>query len=235
MTNTQPTSSSIRGFRVTVFAFSCALGCLAVWILAAEVLRPAPINFTTDAQTAESSYQHRNSAIMAARIGLVRGDLWSEAAFAFGDIVWSQDKNTSNSDAAPFERIRTVTEQAIAYAPHDSRLWLLLAANYFRFDWLNDKASASLKMSYYTGSNTLAVVPERLLLAIQSHALDDNEFQELVRHDIRIAVIHKSQMMPALVAAYNNAALSGRQFIEKALGEFDPNILAAIRADGDHH
>ena len=142
---------------------------------------------------------------MAARIGLVRGDLWSEAAFAYGDMLWNQDKNASNADVAPFEQTRALTEQAIAYAPHDSRLWLLLAANYFRFDWLNERASASLKMSYYTGSNTIAVVPERLLLAIQSHALQDDEFQELVRHDIQIAVIHKSELMPALVAAYNNA------------------------------
>ena len=162
----------------------------------------------------------RDAAIMAARIGLVRGDLWSEAAFAYGDVVWNQDKNASNADVASFEQTRAVIEQAIAYAPHDSRLWLLLAANYFRFDWLNERAAASLKMSYYTGSNTIAVVPERLLLAIQSHALEDDEFQELVRHDIRIAVNHKSELMSALVAAYNNAPLSGRQFIEKALGEY---------------
>jgi hypothetical protein len=235
MTNTQTTPSAIRGFRIMVFAFACALGCLAVWILAADVLRPTGIKFTTDAQSAASSYVRRNAAIMAARIGLVRGDLWSEAAFAYGDIVWNQDKNASNADAAQFERTRTVIEIAIAYAPHNSRLWLLTAANYFRFDWLNDKASASLKMSYYTGSNTIAVVPERLLLAIQSHGLDDYEFQELVRHDIRIAVIHKSELMPALTAAYNNAPQSGRQFIEKALGEFDPSMLAAVRAEGGQH
>ena len=90
-----------------------------------------------------------------------------------------------------FEQTRALTEKAIAYAPHDSRLWLLLAANYFRFDWLNEKASASLRMSYYTGSNTISVVPERLLLAIQSRALQDDDFQELVRHDIQIAVARK--------------------------------------------
>ena len=72
----------------------------------------------------------------------------------------------------------------------------------------------------------MAVVPQRLLLAIQSRALQDDEFQELVRHDIRIAVTHKSELMPALVAAYNNAPPSGRQFIEKTLAEFDPSVLA---------
>ena len=46
----------------------------------------------------------------------------------------------------------------------------------------------------------MAVVPERLLLAIQSRALQDDDFQELVRHDIQIAVARKSELMPALIA-----------------------------------
>lgn len=234
MSETQTTPFTISAFRVTVLTFACVLGCLAVWILAAEILRPLPIKFTTDPQLAASNYGHRDAAIMAARIGLVRGDLWSEAAFAYGELVWSQDKKASNTDVAQFERTRAVIAQAIRYAPHDSRLWLLFAANYFRNDWLNERAVAALKMSYYTGSNTIEVVPQRLLLAIQSHALDDAQFQELVHHDIRVAVKHKNELMPALVTAYNNATQSGRQFIEKALGEINPGVLPAIHSGDDH-
>ena len=232
MSDTQTIPSAITGFRVAVFAFACILGGLAAWILTAEVRRPTAIEFTTDAQSAASIYRHRDAAILAAQLGLVRGDLWSEAAFAFGDILW--DQNASNTDVASFEQTRAVTEQAIAYAPHDARLWLLLAANYFRFDWLNERAAASLKMSYYTGSNTIAILPKRLLLATKSPALADDEFQELVRHDLRIAVVHKSELMPALVAAYKDAPFSGRQFIEKSLAEFDPSILVSIRSEAEH-
>ena len=106
MSETQTTPSAINRFRVTVFAFACVLGSLAAWILAAEVLRPTTIEFTTDAQSAASIYAQRDAAIMAARIGLVRGDLWSEAAFAYGDMLWSQDKNASNADVPPFEQTR---------------------------------------------------------------------------------------------------------------------------------
>jgi hypothetical protein len=225
-------SPTINGFRVTAFAFACILVGLATWILAAEILCPTGIEFTTDAQSAVSIYARRDAAVLAARVGLVRGDLWSEAAFDYGDMLWNQDKNASNAEVVPFERIRALTEQAIAFAPHDSRLWLLLAANYFRFDWLNERAAASLKMSYYTGSNMMAVVPERLLLAIQSLALQDDDFQELVRHDIHVAVVRKSEMMPALIAAYNNAPSLGRQFIEKTLAELDPGMLVASRSEG---
>jgi len=142
--------------------------------------------------------------------------------------------DASNVVVAPFEQTQAVIEQALTRAPHDSRLWLLLAANYFRFDWLNEKAAASLRMSYYTGSNLMTVVPQRLAMAIQSHALQDEDFQELVRHDILITVSNKSELMSALVAAYNNAPLSGRQFIEKTLAEFDPSVLALVRSGGEH-
>jgi len=224
----QTTTIFIRGFRTMVFAFACVIGSIATWILAAEVLRPTTIEFTSDARSAGSIYAKRDAAIRAARVGLVRGDLWSDAAFAYGDILWSQAKN----DVAPFEQSRTVTELAISYAPHDSRLWLLLAASYLRVDWLNERASAALKMSYYTGSNTVAVVPGRLLLALQSPALGDDEFRELVRHDIRLVALRRSELMPALAAAYNDAPASGRQFIEKTLGALDPGLLASIRPKG---
>jgi hypothetical protein len=235
MSKAEKTPSNVKRLRGAVFAFACLLGGLAVWLLAAELARPAPaIEFPTDAQSAASIYTHRNAATVAAKIGIIRGDLWAEAAFAYGGILWNEDKHTSEADTVPIDPTRELTEQAIAYAPHDSRLWLLLAGTQLRFDWLNNKASASLRMSYYTGSNTLSLIPRRLMLAIQSQALRDEDFQDLVRHDIHVAVIRKSQLKPALVNAYNNAPPFGRQFFEKALAEFDPGMLASIRSEGEH-
>jgi hypothetical protein len=234
MSENQTSPSAIARTRVALFGLACVLGSLAAWILAAEALRPTTILFTTDAQSAVSNYAQRDAAITAARVGLVRGDLWSEAAFAYGGMLWNQNKTTSNADVPPFDQTQELTERAITYAPHDSRLWLLRAVNYFRFDWLNERAAASLRMSYYTGSSLMTVVPPRLVLAIQSRALQDEDFQELVRHDIRIAVTHKSELMSALVTAYNNAPLSGRQFIEKTLAEFDPSALEPIRSRAEH-
>jgi hypothetical protein len=227
-------SSTIRGFRVTIFAFACLLGCFATWVLLAELLRPPVFVFPTGAQSSASINAHRDDAIMAARIGLVRGDLWAQAAFAYGDLVWGQDKHASDADTVPLERARALTELAIAYAPHDSRLWLFLAAIDSRFDWLNDRASSALKMSYYTGSNVIKLIPARLLLSMQTRALQDSEFQELVRHDIRISAIHKSELMPAIIAAYNSAPMFGQQFMDKTLAEFDPSILASIHSGAQH-
>ena len=121
--------STAKGFRVTVISFACVLGSLAIWILAAEVVRPSNIEFAKDNQSV--GLRH-DATVRAARIGLVRGDLWSEAASAFAAMPRAQDKDARETDVVPSEQVKAITEQAIARAPHNSRLWLLLAANYFR-------------------------------------------------------------------------------------------------------
>jgi hypothetical protein len=213
---------------LAMVGLGCVLFTLAAWILAAEVVRPNAIIFTTDPASAGPIYAKRDAAVTAARVGLVRGDLWSEAAFASGSMLWSQENNKLNGPQV--ERARSVTETAIAYAPHDSRLWLLLAAEYFRLGGPNERSTVALKMSYYTGSNMLAVLPKRLELALQGPALEDDEFRELVRHDLRIAISHKPQLTMALVEAYKGAPSSGRQFMETTLAELDPSVLESIRA-----
>ena len=233
MSNTAVTQPSIKGFQTTAFALACILCGLAGWILAAEISRPAGVGFTTDAGSAATMYEHRNAAMRAARIGVFRGDLWSGAAFAYGDVLLADQKNALNGDAALIEQSRMVIELALTHAPYDSRLWLNLAAAYFRSDWLNEKASSSLRMSYYTGTNSFDVLPKRLFLAVQNHALQDADFQELVRHDIQIAVMRKAKLGSVIAAAYNNAPPPGRQFIEKTLGALDPSMLALIRSKAE--
>ena len=90
MSDTQNNPFTINRFRISVFVFATVLGSLAAWILVAEVLRPKQIEFTTDAQLGGSAYAQRDAALRAARAGVVRGDLWSEAAFAYGDVLWSE-------------------------------------------------------------------------------------------------------------------------------------------------
>ena len=230
MVEIQTTSATITKFRATIFVIACLLYLVATWILVPDFFQPAvAFQFPMDAQTANLAYARRDKAILSARIGLVRGDLWTQAAFSFSGN--SQTKSNSEYN----ERARALTIRAVALAPHNSRLWLLLATLNSRFDWLNDRASADLRMSYYTGSNAIRLVPIRLLLAVQAHALADDDFQELVRHDIRIAVLHKSELLPALIAAYNNAPQNGQQFIQKTLSELDPSLLPLIHSTVPPH
>jgi hypothetical protein len=231
MSHNQVLTPVVQGFRAALAAFAVVLGSLAIWVLAPEVLRPSPIGFTTDPQLAEQNYRHRDAAVTAARIGLIRGDLWSDAAFSYGNILWNPDKNAPSAERPPMEETRAVTQRAIGYAPHDSRLWLLLAASDFRSGRF-DTVSTALKMSYYTGPNTIELMPERLGLALQSNALEDDEFRALVRHDIRLAVMRKTEFMQALIAAYASASPAGKQLVEKSLSELDPVALTVVRSKG---
>jgi len=226
------TGSVVSRFRISVFASACLIGGLAAWMLVPELIYPAAVGFPTDPQSAASIYAHRGAATTAAKIGLVRGDLWTRAAFAYADRLWNVDPHTSSTDELLLEQTRTLTVRALSHAPHDSRLWLLLAATYLRFGQPGDVASAALRMSYYTGSNAIELVPGRLPQALQIQATQDEDFRELVRHDIQIAVIHKAELMPTIVAAYRDAPLSGRQLVEKTLAELDPSLLASIRLQG---
>jgi hypothetical protein len=233
MSETPETKSIVVTFRAAGFAIACFLGSFAIWMLAPELLRPTHFDFSANSESAAFMYRQRDAAMMAAKIGLGRGHLWADAAFAYGSIFWTEDPR-SKVDPVTIERIRGLTEQAIAFAPYDSRLWLLDAMTYTWLDALNNRTAALLRMSYYTGPNVIELIPERLFLATQSQALGDTEFQELVRHDIQIAVIHKSELMPAIIAAFNNAPLSGKQFIDKTIIELDRSLLPLIHSEASH-
>lgn len=233
--------SDSKDLRAILLTFACLLGCFAAWSLSADLLRPVGIEFPADQQLAVSIFSQRDAAVKAAEIGLVRGDLWADAAFAYGSLLWIKDQRASDADVVPLSRTRSLTERAIAWAPHDARLWLLLAATYSLNDppskigsapLNNERLSAALRMCYYTGANTVALIRERLFLALQSQLLQDAEFQEFVRHDIKIAIIRNAEFAPVIAEAYRNAPAPGRQFIEKVLGELDPEMLASLQASG---
>ena len=73
-----------------------------------------------------------------------------------------------------------------------------------------DKLPATLRMCYYTGLNTADLIRGRLFFTLKSQLLQDDEFQEFVRHDIKIAVNRKQELTPVIVAAYRSAPPFGK-------------------------
>jgi hypothetical protein len=88
-------------------------------------------------------------------------------------------------------------------------------------------------MSYYTGPNELALTPLRIRIATHSTAIADTELQMLVAQEIQTIILRHPGLKPSLLAAYRDASLEGKQFIEAALGDLDKDLLAAIRASGN--
>jgi hypothetical protein len=221
-------SPAIARFRAGIFAFAFILGLHGIWMLTAELIRPAPPTFSMTGEIVMAAMGQQARAGIAARIGLFRGDLWTENALTHLALLGpggAEDNATETLDQA-----RAVARRALRFAPHDARVWLLLAGLESRLDWVKRKAGTSLKMSYYTGPSEIELMPVRLRVAVASDALADDEIQQLVRRDIRVIVTRRTQSKDSILAAYDNALPAAKQFFEEALGALDPALLASIRS-----
>jgi hypothetical protein len=221
---------SHRVFRAAALVLAFVLACQAMWILKAEFYRPALPVFPANSQAAGAAAAQRSAATLAASVGVVRGDLWAECALTYLGLFWNdnQDK-VSPQTPETIQRAREVADRALRYSPHDARIWLDLASIDSRLDWLNGKAAAALRMSYYTGANETELIALRLPLAVRSEALGDKDFQQLVNHDFRVIVARKPELKPVILMAYRDALPTGQQFIEQTLTEIDPTLLAGLR------
>ena len=99
--------------------------------------------------------------------GLVRGDLWIDAAIAnAAPLLFKLPGNPANDvSQSEAEHVRALADRGARLAPLDPRVWLVLASLNSRPGGNNRKAVEALKLSYYTGPNAPALMPLRLLLA----------------------------------------------------------------------
>lgn len=215
--------------RNIIVAFAVVLACLATWILAAEYFRSPVRGFPADAQSAMAIAANRNNAAKAASIGLLRGDLWSEYALTYVDLLQHEKLDNGNPEAAKVQAqaLQTI-DRALSLAPNDSLIWLVLAGLDARSENPRHAPGAALRMSYYTGPNEDQIIPFRLRLAVRSRAFAERDFQDLVRHDVQTIVTQRPEMKPAILAAYKEASPASQQFIEKTLKDIDPNLLTML-------
>src|SRR5579862_5028080 len=68
--------------RVFVGVLAALLGILALWILIGELTSPRLSYFPSSPDEASAMYTVRGSAITAAEVGMIRGDLWTVAAIS---------------------------------------------------------------------------------------------------------------------------------------------------------
>jgi len=217
-------------FHKTVLAFAFTLGIAGAWALTSELVRPPRVGFPIDQNYAAAAEQ-RPKAALAARLGLVRGDLWAELFFSFADFSVSKGGRdfgavTTLNDAVPAAR------RALAYAPFRSEVWLLLADLAEKFELPNPNSAAALTMSYYTAPYNLALTPLRLSVATRGDALRDADLQQFVEQDLRMIFAGKPELRQAVIAAYATASAEGRRLVERIAQEVDPSFLASLRKQG---
>jgi hypothetical protein len=218
-------------FRLCALIFAGSLGVQALWLLSTELVHPKIAYFPADKAASEQAAGLRLAALFAAEIGSIRGNLWADYAVTlFSELLTDTKNATASSIQDLSDDTRDATVTAAKLAPTDSRIWLLLALIDQRLDRLGRGILGPLKMSYYTGPNTAALIPTRLLIAARSAAITDPELQGLVGREIRTVVTRRPDLRPALFIAYRDAVPEGRRFLEAAIGDLDRNLLASIRS-----
>lgn len=210
--------------------FAAILGLQAIWLLAAEMSRPALPFFPMSEAETKTITAHSAAAAAAAWIGWPRGDLWVDYAMTDDAALLGDIERGLTSDAhAATNEIYLTTEHAAVLAPYDSRAWLMLAATNIQRGLKSSYILAQIKMSYYTSPNDVRLMPFRIQIATRSSAIADDELQSFVENEIRIIILHKPNLKHSIALAYRGASPAGRRFLESKLAELDSKFLAELQ------
>src|SRR6266516_6221808 len=205
-----PNSSTKTWLRVALTLFGVFLSAQAAWILLAERHRLNHIRLPVDGKTATIALAEQDKIKQAASLAVVRGDLWAESAFTYGNLLWLDAGDQLNTEA-----LKTLT-RALRYSPHRGDVWLMFAALADKYKWSGYQPSLLLKMSYYTAPNELALLPLRLDVSLHAKGvIDDAELKDMVRRDISVILTRAPALKPALVDAYRSALPQGKVFAER--------------------
>ena len=192
-----------------------------------ELARAPRIGFPIN-QNYQAAADQRWRAALAARVGMVRGDLWAELFFSFANSILVRG-------APDFGAIETLNEalpagrHALVYAPFRSEVWLQLAEMAKDYELQTPSAATALTMSYYTAPYNQALTPLRLSLATRGNALHDVGLRQLVEQDLQIILASKPNLRPAVLAAYTTASAEGKHLIESVAQEADPSFLVRLQ------
>jgi hypothetical protein len=216
-------------FRLATLLFAVLLGAYSIWLQLAEFSRTGIDALPTDAKVAAAASKERDSALWAASVGAIRGDLWAESAFTYADLIFDQAAaNTSPDVIATAAGARDSIDRALSDAPHRSSVWLLLAGVSLRVRSAGVDPLEALKMSYYTGPSEQSLIPLRLRIATRADRFDDVQMRGFATRELRALLSGKQNS--AIAEAYNIASPAGKLFIEQTVGEVDPALLKTLRA-----
>ena len=214
-------------FRKILLVFAVFLAIGGAWTLISELARAPRIGFPID-QNYQAAADQRWKAALAARVGMVRGDLWAELFFSFANSILIRG-------GPDFGAIETLNEalpaarRALVYAPFRSEVWLLLAEMAKDYELQMPSAATALTMSYYTAPYNQALTALRLSLATRGTAVRDAALRQLVEQDLQIILTSKPNLRPAVLAAYATASAEGKHVIESVVEETDPSFLTRLK------
>lgn len=216
-------------FAIAAGSYAVTLALLALWLLSSALIRPTIAFPPVDAAAAQAAASQTSRAYAAALIGVLRGELWADYAFALASVPIREFED-AKTIAAPrsIEPARSAARRAAELSPHDLRVWLLLAALDSQNERFRSNVSEELKTSYYTGPNEDALRPLRIRVALAFDAIADPELQSLVTMEIQTIIAHAPALKPSIIAAYLHGSAAGRRFLEDEAPKLDPELLDVL-------
>jgi hypothetical protein len=214
--------------RSTLLVFGIVIGLCGIWMLLPAVLAPEPKGFPLDHNLAEAVPTWRMRAVLAAEIASIRGDLWTGAAFAGAHFI--PPAGFSETGSSQLNSVRANAETALAFAPINGAVWLLLALLTQNSPDHDNRVSTFLEMSYFTAPNDLSLAPLRVTRAATSSALANKDIQLFMKSDIRGILDRGPDHRLDIVAAYRNAWPQNQPIFETLVAEIDPAVATLLSA-----
>ncbi len=112
-------------FAIATGSYAIVLAILALWFLPSALIRPTIVFPPIDAAAARTVASQAERAHVAASIGILRGDLWADYAFALASVPLREFEE-GKAITAPqlIEPARSAARRAAELSPHYSRVWL---------------------------------------------------------------------------------------------------------------
>ncbi|HUB64979.1 MAG TPA: hypothetical protein VL996_11150 [Methylocella sp.] len=222
-----PSPAPVR-LRYGLLALGIALGLSGVWLSLSDLLSPKSTGLPFDRNGATA---HRPLAVLAAEIGVIRGDLWAKAAFTGARFLWTdRPANLNQSDLNLLARVRSNAETALALAPINGTAWLFLAKLPAISPDAESRIGTLLEMSYFTAPSAPDLAPWRLQRAAASSALADKDIQAFVKSDLREMLNRRPDFQQAILAAYRTAWPQNQPIFESLVADIDPGLAQLLRS-----
>ena len=159
------------------------------------------------------------------------GDLWAESAFTYADLEWA---DTTKVEGQMLDEAKASATKAVSLKPGNSDVWLMLADLSSHFRRQTPNPTECLKMSYYTGPHEDRLIPLRLMIAARIDLSADAVLADLFRRELETAIIDRTALRPAVVAAYQQATSQAQHLIEDVAARTDPAFSQALRPEIRH-
>src|SRR4051794_30799585 len=141
---------------------SAILGLLfSAWMIVPELLRPSLDYWPLDEEHRSLPEGAAENGRLAARLGAVRGDLWTD----YGIVLLQERLTSSGARVSDSTEFCETARRAARLSPFDARNWILIA------NGCSTSTSDALKMSYYTRPRDPRLTRTRVALATKSDAV----------------------------------------------------------------